>query len=216
MNQTMKKGLYTAGMLSALAGPAQAEMYDGQRAPTRTHADQRIAITPAGTSYKPILKYFGDDLFAAIALPTQNGELTAVGGGLGLLIDDALPQHWTANAQVGFGVSLHDSGVGLEPTVYMTGDYGRVTVDPRVWGSVGVNGNEVAYNGSGVGLTLGVGLADRVRGAVDFVRNPDGTTNTTGTLQTVIEPGRQVLETSIGKGQVGLRYVFHIGNHKPK
>lgn len=215
MNKTRRNIIYALGMTGALATSVHGEMYDGQRAPTRTHADQRIAITSEGTSYKPILKYFGNDLFAAVALPTHNGELKAVGGGLGLLVDDVLPEHWTANAQVGFGVPIEGSGVGIEPTVYVTGDYGRVTIDPRVWASTGVTREGMQYNGLGTGVTLGLGLADRVRGGIDLARNPDGTTNTTGTLQTVIEPGRQVLETSVGEGQVGLRYIFHIGKHRP-
>ena len=203
--------LVLAGALSAT--PVRAEFYDGCRGPTEYQLDQRMTLTADGTGYKPIAKHLGDDLFVAVALPTQNGEAKAVGGGIGVIVDDALGDHVKTIPMLGFGVPIDGSGVALEPTVYATGEFGKVTIDPRIWSSIFVDDEGMHYNGTGVGATVGYGFADRFRAGIDVERTPDGQVNTRGIASMVLEPKKQVLEVSVSSNdQVQLRYVFHIGD----
>lgn len=202
----IKKAIIT--MLTALS-ITSADMYDGCRAPTKGQADNRITISEEGIGYKPILKYFGKDLFVAAAFPTVNGRLKAVGGGLGLIIDNL--KCAKIIPVLNYGIPVDGSGIGLEPTIYATSEVGRVTIDPRIWSSMFVNKDKVKYNGIGTGLTVGVGLTDRVRIGADVERTPDGKVNGKGIAQMVLEPKKQVLEAYLGSKNAGLCYIYHIG-----
>jgi len=196
--------------LAALVTTASANMYDGSRPPTQFHLDQRLTISDQ-TAYKPIFKYFGDDLFAAVAFPTVDGEMQAIGGGLGIIIDELLGQYTKAMAVLNYGIPKEGPDLSLEPTLYATIEWGRLTADPRAWYDVSVDDSEFTENGYGLGLTLGIGLTDRFRVGADIEKTIDDEIEVKGIVSMVLEPKKQVLEAYIGEDQVGFRYVFNIG-----
>jgi hypothetical protein len=207
------RNLVTAGLLASLGlgnlSDANADMYDGVRAPTKTHLDHRLTVDE-NVSYKPIAKYFGDDLFLALALPTVDGDLKAVGGGLGLIVDDFFGEKFKTIPALEYGIPLDGSDIGINPTIYGTFDFGKLTFDPRASYGFSLDGTNFDRKGLNLGLTTGIGLSDRFRVGVDVNRNPNGEIDYSGTALMVLEPGEQVLQTYIGEENIGMRYIFNI------
>ena len=208
----MMKNIITGAMIGlGLATGIKAEMYDGHRGPTKSHLDQRLTVKDGAIHFNPIAKYFGDDLFAAAIVPTSDGKVDAFAGAFGWIIDEVLGKHFKSISIIGYGVPIDGSGFALEPTVFLTGEFGRLTIDPRTWVNFFVD-SELEYNGLGLGFTLGLGLTDRFRVAADVEKTPSDDKNFKGIVLMVLEPNKQILENFVGNNQIGFRYIYNIGN----
>lgn len=175
-----------AGLPLILSVPAQADFYDGQRAPALHQFDQRFSL---GEHFNTttMLKFFGEDksyVDPALILKfyTENSKLTKYGCNVVGLIDDplGLKEYWRLATVLQLERSKNKEGKWenfVSPSIFSTiklGEKDFLTIDPRLIYKINLNGKDNFIYGCTIGfskegeLRLGVDFSDSLNGKSEY------------------------------------------------